>query len=219
VTGFFFPYFELEVQMKNKFLLVAAILLFILSISACGSNPPAATVASANQPENPAVSQASPPPAYAVPSPNAPGSNPAPVVVTTKDNPAPVGSAVLVDNMNIVVIGKVRPADSLVAKGNMFTDTPAAGQEYMFVTISASCEQATDKQCNFDTYNFKTLGTDGVVKDFKQVTAIDGLLKYTTFNGGSTLTGILSFLVAQNDTKILLVYQPSSGDSSYLAIP
>jgi hypothetical protein len=219
VSGFFFPYFELEALMKNKIPLVAPILIFILLISACGSNPSAVTASSANQPATAPVAQASPPPAYAVPSPNVPQTNTATVVVTTKDNPAPVGSAVLVDNMKIVVISKVRPADSLVAKGNMFTDTPAADQEYMFVTISASCEQATDKQCNFDTYNFKTLGSDGVVKDFKQVTAIDGLLKYTTYNGGSTLTGILSFLVAKNDTKILLVYQPSSGDSSYLAIP
>lgn len=205
--------------MKNKFPLLALILIFILLISGCGSNPSAATAPSANQPATAPVAQASPPPAYAVPSPNAPQTNTATVVVTTKDNPAPVGSAVLVDNMKIVVISKVRPADSLVAKGNMFTDTPSADQEYMFVTISVSCEQATDKQCNFDTYNFKTLGSDGVVKDFKQVTAIDGLLKYTTYNGGSTLTGILSFLVAKNDPKILLVYQPSAGDSSYLAIP
>ena len=126
---------------------------------------------------------------------------------------------VAVDVARPEVLGKVLPADSLVAKGNMFTDTPVAGQEYMLVTVTASCEQTKDKQCTFDTYNFKTLGSDGVIKDFKQVTGIDGLVKYTTIDGGFTLTGILSFLVNQNDTKILLVYQPSSGDSSYLALP
>lgn len=205
--------------MKNKFLMVMLTFIIIISISACGSNPATVNPPSANQPTTPPVSESSQQSAYAEPSTDLTQTNAATVVATTKDNPASVGSAVLVDNMKIVVIGKVRPADSLVATGNMFTDTPVAGQEYMFVTISASCEQTTDKQCNFDTYNFKVLGSDGVVRDFKQVTGIDGLLKYTTFNGGLSLTGILSFLVNQNDTKTLLVYQPSSGDSSYLAIP
>jgi hypothetical protein len=205
--------------MKNKFLLIIPTLIFIIAASACGSNNVVVNTPSVNQPEKPPVSQSSPQTAYAVPSTDLSLTNAATVVATTKDNPAPVGSAVLSDNMKIVVISKVRPADSLVAQGNMFTDTPAASQEYMFVTISASCEQAEDKQCNFDTYNFKTLGSDGVLLDFKQVTGIDGLLKYTTFNGGSALTGILSFLVNKNDPKISLVYQPSSGDGSYLAIP
>jgi hypothetical protein len=205
--------------MKNKLLSITPILVLILFLTACGSNPGAVNPTPVNQPTTPPVAPASPPPAYAEPSPNTPNSNSAAVVATTKDNPAPVGSAVLADNMKITVLGKVRPADTLVAKGNMFTDTPVPDQEYMFVTISASCELAKDKQCSLDTYSFKTLGTDGVVKDFKQVTAIDGLIKYTTFDGGSTLTGILSFLVSKTDQKILLVYQPASGDSSYLALP
>jgi hypothetical protein len=215
---FIFTYYELEVQMKNKFLLIIPAFILIILISGCGSNEVVITPSDI-QPATQPVTQGSSESAYAIPSPNVPQENAATVVTTTKDNPAPVGSAVLADNMKIVVIDKVRPADDLVAKGNMFTDTPAAGQEYMFVTISASCEQAKGKQCNFDTYNFKTLGSDGVVKDFKQVTGIDGLLKYTTYDGGSTLTGILSFLVNQNDTKNILVYQPPSGDSFYLAIP
>jgi hypothetical protein len=209
----------MELQMKNKYLFIILSLIFIISISACGSNKAVVDTPSVIQPAAPPVTQSSAESAYAIPSPNVPQTNAATVVVTTKDNPAPVGSAVLIDNMKIMVIEKVRPADSLVAKGNMFTDTPAADQEYMFVTISASCEQAEGKHCNLDTYNFKTLGSDGVIKDFKQVTGIDGLIKYTTFDGGYTLTGILSFLVNKNDTKIILVYQPSSGDSSYLAIP
>ncbi len=205
--------------MKNKFLMIIPTFILIITISACGTNVVTVNPPSANQPTTPPVSGSSQQPAYAEPSTDLTQTNAATVVASTKANPAPVGSAVLVDNMKIVVIGKVRPADTLVAKGNMFTDTPVAGQEYMFVTISASCEQTTDKQCNFDTYNFKVLGSDGVVRDFKQVTGIDGLLKYTTFNGGLSLTGILSFLVNQNDTKISLVYQSSSGDGSYLAIP
>ncbi len=203
--------------MQSKFLLVIPTLILVISISACGSNN--ANTPSVIQPAATPVTQDSLQSAYAIPSPNVSQTNAATVVSTTKDNPAPVGSAVLVENMKIFVNDKVRPADNLVAKGNMFTETPAAGQEYMFVTVSASCEQVKGKQCSFDTYSFKILGSDGVEKGFKQVTGIDGLVKYTTFDGGYTLTGILSFLVNQNDTKLVLVYQPSSGDSSYLAIP
>jgi hypothetical protein len=205
--------------MKNKSLLFIPTAILFIFISACGSNTAATNAPAAIQPATAAVPQGSVEALYAVPSPNGPQTNDATVVATTKDNPAPVGSAVLADNMKIIVKEKVRPADSQVAKGNMFTETPVAGQEYMLVTISASCEQIKDKRCTFDTYNFKTLGSDGVIKDFKQVTGIDGLVKYTTIEGGSTLTGILSFLVAQKDTQIFLVYQPSSGDSAYLALP
>jgi hypothetical protein len=205
--------------MKNKITSIAAIFLFIFVITACGANEGTVNAPSANQPTTPPISQDSPQTAYAEPSADASQQNAPTQANTTKSNPAPVGTGVLADNMKIVVKGKVRPADSQVAKGNMFTDTPTAGQEYMFVTISASCEQTQDKQCTFDTYNFKTLGSDGVLKDFKQVTGIDGLVKYTTFNGGLTLTGILSFLVDKNDTDILLVYRPTSGDDGYLALP
>lgn len=215
----FLRFYQMEIQMKTKLLSIVPIFLMIVLLTACGSNQVVENPPSTNQPATPPVSQNSSQPAYAEPSKDVTQPNAAMHSNTTSSNPAPVGTGVLVDNLKIVVIEKVRPADDLVAKGNMFTDTPVAGQEYMFVKISATCELAEDKQCNFDTYNFKTLGSDGIVKDFKQVTGVDGLVKYTTYNGGYTLTGILSFLVNKNDTKILLVYQPSSGDSAYLAIP
>jgi hypothetical protein len=205
--------------MKTRLLSIIPVFIIFFFVTACGSNQAVATAPAVNQQVASPVSQDSSQTAYAEPSKNVSQTSVATQSNTTSSNPAPVGTGVLVDNMKIVVIEKIRPADSIVAKGNMFTDTPVADQEYMFVKISASCEQAEDKQCNFDTYNFKTLGSDGVEKDFKQVTGVDGLVKYTTFNGGYTLTGILSFLVNKNDVKIVLVYQASTGDNAYLALP
>jgi len=202
--------------MKNRYLLIGLLFILIISITACGSKTVVANTQSGDQSLSAPTSPSSP---QNITAPQAAGTAPAVASSSSKSNPAPVGSGILADSMEIVVTGKVRPADTIVAKGNMFTNTPVAGQEYMIVNISVFCQQAAGKQCNFDTYNFKALGSDGALNSFVQTTGVDGLLKYTTFDGGSAITGILPFLVTKNDPNILLVYQPSSGDASYLALP
>ena len=211
------PFANSETLMRTKLLSIMPILSLICLVTACGSTQATTNPSSSNQPASSQASQTVVEALYAEPSANNPLPNAEVLTNTTKDNPTPVGKAVLADNMKIVVISKVRPADSIVANGNMFTDTPIAEQEYMLVTISASCEEG--KQCSFDTYNFKIINAAGVVNGFKQVTGVDGLVKYTTFSGGYTLTGIISFLVNKSDASVSLVYQSSSGDSVYLALP
>ena len=198
--------------MKNKTivypLLALAVLIFVSL--ACGSSGVDVSTPIGNQPGNQSnpTSQAGSLPTATVP------------LGTSRSNPAPVGSAVRVEDMEFIVTGVVRPADSAVSNGNMYNEKPAAGKEYMFITLSVTCTKTSDQQCTFSTYNLKILGSDGVLVDGSFMLAgVDGLLEGTTFYGGANVSGNLPFMVTQGDTGIILVYQPLFGDSFYLALP
>ena len=138
---------------------------------------------------------------------------------TSRSNPAPVGSAIQADDMEFIVTGVVRPADSAVSSGNSFNDKPGSGKEYIFITLSATCKLSSDQQCTLSTYSVKVLGSDGILVDVSFISGVDGLLEGTTFYGGANIAGNIPFIVNQGDTDVLLVYQPFLGDSFYLALP
>ena len=192
--------------MKTKALSLVAFLALLISILACGTNGVVVSTPTARQRGAPGV----PPVA---------STEPAAEMVTSRSNPAPVGSTVLADDMQFVVTGIVRPADALVNKGNPYNDAPGAGNEYMFVTISVVCKSSTDDQCKLHTYNLHSLGADGILKDDAVVSGVDGLLDDTTFYGGAKVSGNVPFIVTKGDANILFVYQTSSGDAFYLALP
>jgi hypothetical protein len=137
----------------------------------------------------------------------------------TRSNPAPVGSSVLVEGMQFIVTGMVRPADSIVSKGNYFNYKPATGEEWLFIKLSVTCKKTSDEHCVLSTNSFKALGSNGILIDGLGAAGVDGLLQDTTFYGGANVTGNLSFVVTIGDKSILLVYQSTLGDSFYLALP
>ena len=197
--------------MKNNTIVYPLLVLTVLiSVSlACGSSGVAVSTPIQDQSGNQTnpTSQAGSLPTASVP------------LGSSRSNPAPVGSIVHVDDMDFIVTGVIRPADSDISNGNMFNDTPVAGKEYMFITLSVTCTLASDKQCTFSTYNLKVLGSDGILVDESFAAGVAGLIEDTTFYGGAMVSGNMPFLVTQGDTGILLVYQPLFGDSFYLAVP
>jgi len=136
---------------------------------------------------------------------------------TRRDNPAPVGSEILTDNMSFMVIGVIRPADDIVKAGNMFNDAPDEGMEYMFVEISITCTKSDVDKCSFSTFDFKALGSKGILYDAEWFLAgIEKELESTEFYGGATVTGYVPFMVGIGEENILLVYEPFLSDSFYL---
>ncbi len=195
--------------MKRQYFLIGIFLILLISIIACGGSSVVVTTPTGNQSgvqSNPTS------PAGSLPTATVP-------VGTSRSNPAPVGSIVHVDDMDFIVTGVVRPADSDVINGNVFNETPVASKEYIFITLSVTCTLSSDKQCNFSTYNLKVLGSDGILVDRAFVAGVAGLIEDSTFYGGATVIGNLPYLVNQGDTSILLVYQPFIGDSFYLSVP
>lgn len=137
----------------------------------------------------------------------------------TISNPAPVGSSILVEGMEFTGTGMVRPADSIVSKGNYFNYKPATGEEWLFIKLSVTCKKTSDEHCILSTNSFKALGSNGILVDGLGAAGVDGLLQDTTFYGGANVTGNLSFVVTKGDKSLLLVYQSTLGDSFYLTLP
>ena len=137
----------------------------------------------------------------------------------TRSNPAPFGSSVLVEGMEFLVTGVVRPADSIVSKGNYFNYKPATGEEWLFVKLSVTCKKPSDQHCILSIDSLKVLGSDGILVDGLGAAGVDGLLQDITFYGGAKVTGNTPFIVTKGDKSILLVYQSSLGDSFYFALP
>ena len=82
------------------------------------------------------------------------------------------------------------------------------------------CEIPADQECILSVFNFKALGSDGVlINPETTIAGVDGLLISKIFYGGTNQTGNVPFIVTQGDANILLVYQTSLGDKVYLALP
>ena len=90
----------------------------------------------------------------------------------------------------------------------------------MFVNVTITCGKPADQECILSVYNFKVLGSDGVlINPETTIAGVDSLLTSTIFFGGATKTGNIAFIVQKGDANISLVYQTSLGDKFYLALP
>lgn len=140
---------------------------------------------------------------------------------STRSNPAPAGSEVVFDDMAFQIMNTVRPADSLVATGNMFNSTPEPDQEYMFVEVQVTCKKTGDEKCSFSPeFSTKLTGSNGVEYNPEiMLSGVEKLLETTEFYGGAVISGYVPFIVKKDETNFVLVYDPILGDKFYLAIP
>jgi hypothetical protein len=122
---------------------------------------------------------------------------------SAQSNPAPFGTPVSINNMTLKVTGLIRPADDLVAQGNMFNAAPEAGKEYVFVNLSATCNRNANETCQINDFDFQIVGS--------------GLLEDGDFDGGTTKTGSVAFIVEKSETNLILIYAPFLGDEAYLS--
>ena len=139
----------------------------------------------------------------------------------TRDNPYPVGTAVDIGGgMKVTVIFVTRPANEIVAAGNMFNDTPTPNQEYAIVRLHVECTKPTNDKCNFSTYEFKAVGADGRVQEQVFVAGVpEELEAFSEMFGGSFIEGSMVFLVAQGDQNVVLFHEPLIiGDPVYFAL-
>lgn len=193
--------------MKKKFLFGFTLLVLMFSVVACGSsgdvvvNPPDEEELTGNEVQTQKEATK------------------APKVGTARSNPAPVGSEVIADKMAFKILGATRPADEIIMAGNPFNTAPEEGEEYVLVELQATCQKSSDEQCRLNPFNISLIGSSGVMQDHKFVSGVDGLLKSTEFFGGVTVSGTLPFIIGQEETDLILVYDPIFGDAFYLEIP
>ena len=141
---------------------------------------------------------------------------------TSRSNPAPVGSEVVIDQMAFVVLGLIRPADDKIMEGNQFNTEPEPGQEYILLKLEIKCLKSSDDQCSFSPLldEVKVIGSSGIGHDSEWfISGVDGLLEDTEFFGGTIISGSIPFIIGQEETDLVFVYEPFLGDTFYLAIP
>jgi hypothetical protein len=103
-----------------------------------------------------------------------------------------------------------RPANDVIAQGNMFNATPIPNvQEYTIVKLHVECKKSANEKCNFNDYEFKTVGMDGQVHDRASVAGLPQAFEpFAEFFGGAALDGNIAFLVTQGDTGVVLFHEP-----------
>jgi len=193
--------------------IVLVVLALIVATWACGESTPEVRVPEATPKPGETQSATATERLASTPTTAPPGS--------ARSNPAPVGAEVTIDDMTMKIIEVTRPADDIVAAGNMFNATPEPGNEYIMVTISGVCNKSSDVTCQLNSYfDFKLTGSSGSVRDPEMMVAgVAGLLETAEFFGGVTVTGGMIFEVAQDETDLILIYEPLLGMSkAYLAV-
>ncbi|HEY3289175.1 MAG TPA: hypothetical protein VGK87_03515 [Anaerolineae bacterium] len=142
---------------------------------------------------------------------------------SSKDNPAPLGTEMTVKEFRITVNKVVRPADKIVAAGNMFNQKPESDQEYTQIFVTVLCNQDSKLKCHVSPYDFKASGSNGIVADATTfVTGVDGMLETTDLYGGARLVNkSLFFLVGKGETNVVLEFQAGLlfQQTAYFAIP
>jgi len=137
----------------------------------------------------------------------------------TRDQPLPLNTVVDIGgDMQLSIIGVQRSANNVVKQGNMFNDTPEPNYEYVIVRLRVQCNKSSNDKCSFGTYELKTVGADGQVRDQASVAGIpDEMESISEFFGGAWIEGNLVFMAAQGDQSLVLIYDPLLfGDSIYI---
>ena len=142
---------------------------------------------------------------------------------SSRENPVPIGAPFTAKEFSIVVNQVVRPADRIVAEGNRYNTEPEAGEEYVKVVVSITCNADPKDKCNVSPANFAMYGSQGIVRDAEwMIAGVDGALESTELFGGATLGDkALFFLVGADETNVVMEFEAGLifRECAYFAIP
>lgn len=198
--------------MKKFPVLIAFAALLIVACLCTGTSPSAPTA----QPQTGATVVFESPTETRAPKPTA-----TEALGQTRNNPHPMNTTVEVGDGVLLTINFVkRPADDIVAEGNIFNDTPEPDTEYMIVSLHLECTKPADQTCRFTAGDIKTVGANGTVRDQASVAGIPEEMEYfNEFFGGSMLDGNLVFIATKGDTSTVLYFDPIFGGySTYISL-
>jgi hypothetical protein len=127
----------------------------------------------------------------------------------TRENPIPLGIEKTVGYMAFVITSVQRPADEIVAAGNMFNTKPEATQEYLMIEARSTCLLDSSKKCSFTPMELKAVGSDGnVINSQFVVSGVPGQFETGETFGGSAKAGRLFFMVSKGDPGVVIFYEP-----------
>lgn len=147
---------------------------------------------------------------------------PSPTLVSpglTYHNPAPLGGAVVADNdIEITVLNVMRGAWSEVQQANR-GDLLRKGYQYVLIQAQAKNLGPADKIKEIGTSDFHVTGSRGVIYGYGFHRSCAGKPFRGEFFGGGTIEGELVFEVPEDETNLILIYDPGvESTSRWLAL-
>ena len=129
--------------------------------------------------------------------------------------PAPFGDTIVTEDWQINFLEVVRgeAAWTMAQAANQFNDPPADGMEYIAFRVHAKYIGTVDKTEQIDGSYFKTTGSANVVYDDPSVVDSEPALDATLYPGGE-VEGWVVLQVAQGETSIIAIFEPSFSFSS-----
>jgi hypothetical protein len=137
----------------------------------------------------------------------------------SRDNPVPLNHTLTAGNgATITVHGIVsRSADAAakVQQWSVFNAEPAAGKEYVIVSVSVGYEGGDRETLTTSEYDFRAV-VNGVIVEPPFALVSEDPLSGEMFAGGR-IDGVVTFEVPQGATGIALIYTVLMEDSYYFA--
>ena len=138
---------------------------------------------------------------------------------SSRTSPAPAGSVVLADAIEFEVLGYTRPATEIVANAHAWNRKVESGEEYVFIDLKISCTKPAEEKCVLFLVNLKLVGSSGLERDvIWGIANVDDIIEQTDLYGGAIISKLVPFIINQDETDLILVYQPPFGDKFYLSI-
>ena len=139
----------------------------------------------------------------------------------SRSNPAPVGSRVTLGDVTLAVTGLTRPADDIVRQGNIFNPQADDNMEYILVGVALTCNKGPDQTCAVaPLVDLHLVGSRGVEYQPRILIAgVSGVMEGGEWFGGATLQAFLPYIIGQEETGLILIYQPLlSPSGAYLRV-
>lgn len=140
-----------------------------------------------------------------------------------RSDPLPAGQSISSGAFTFTVGEVTRPADTIIAEGNMFNATPEPGNEFVLFDLTVACSATGNDKCNLGiSIELKLTGDKGLVYEPKTfIVGVPGLLESLEMFGGASTTGALVFEVGQGEANLVLIYEPflSFDPDVYLSLP
>ncbi len=128
-------------------------------------------------------------------------------------NPVPFGSSLTYGEERLTVIS----SNQLTEIG---WSTPDAGSIYLVVNVRVDfIGEPSEKKHYLSTFDFRVVGSKGVIYDAELFAETDTPLKSGEFYGGATTSGDLVYEIDEQDTNLVLIWNCGLGVDRYFEIP
>jgi hypothetical protein len=128
-------------------------------------------------------------------------------------NPVPFGSSLTYGEERLTVISSNRLTE-------IGWSTPDAGNIFLVVNVKVDFfGDPTEKKHYLSTFDFRVVGSKGVIYDAELFAETDTPLKSGEFYGGATTSGDLVYEIDEQEADLTLIWNCGLGVDRYFEIP